>query len=172
MSPRRRPNAWWGFGLAVLMVLVWGIGWGVFTHIRMDAYISGVIPVGQSWTDTRTGTSYTVAQTEVHKRIERGSTANTAPDGAVYLLVKMERTDLVEDSTCGFDLIGPERRKWSPDFLSLPEQYPYCSNSDGVTTYWMSYLVPESLLPDLVGVTVHYMQLVHNPALALPAPSN
>ena len=169
----RRSRPWLGFGLAVLMVLVWGIGWGLFTHVRMDAYVSHVVPVGESWTDERTGTGYKVLATEVHKRIERGSSdAHTAPDGAVYLLVKMERDNLVEDSTCGFDLVGPDRMKWTTDSISLPDQYPYCSNTQAVKTYWMAYLVPEALLPDLLGVTVHYMQLVHNPALALPERSN
>lgn len=169
---RGRGSGWLGFWLAVVMVLVWGLGWGMFTHIRTDAYISHVIPVGDSWTDTRTGTSYKVLESEVHKRLERGKTdAYTAPDGAIYLLVKVEREHLVEDSTCSFDLIGPERMKWATESILLGDEYPNCSNKDAVRTYWMVYLVPEALLPDLLGVTVHYMQLRHNPALALPEPA-
>lgn len=169
--PSRRP--WLGFGLAVLMVLVWGIGWGVFTAVRTDAYVGGTIPVGQSWTDPSTNTSYRVVETETHQRIERNeSSAETAPDGAVFLLVHVVRENLVEDSVCYLDLIGPERMRWTTESISLPETYPYCSNKDAVTDYWLVYLVPERLVPDLVGITIHYTTWNHHPALALPPPGN
>ena len=168
----RLSKAWLGFGMAVLLVLVWGIGWGVFTHVRMDGYVSDVLPVGHIWTDPASGTTYEVLKTETHIRIERGTLSTSAPDGAVYLFVQMRRANLTETSLCSFNLVGPDRVMWSVDTGTLPEEYPFCSNRDQTTEYWMSYLIPESMLDQLVGVTHHYMQWRHNPALALPTPSN
>lgn len=164
-------RAWLGFCLALLLVVVWGVGWGVFTHVRMDAYVSHVVPVGQVWTDPGSGTTYRVLETQVSRRLERGSLSETAPDGAVFYYVKVQRDQLTEDSPCSFQLLGPERMLWSTDTSSLPEGYPHCSNTDQVKVFWMNYLIPESLVGELVGITIHYMQWEHNPALALPAPS-
>ncbi|MGA4670042.1 hypothetical protein ACPCG0_09635 [Propionibacteriaceae bacterium Y1923] len=171
MSRASRP--WIGFGLAVLLVLVWGIGWGLFTHVRTQAYVGGSVPAGQPWTDPLTGTTYTVVETETHKRIQRTeSTAEVAPDGAIFLLVHMTRVNVTEESVCYLDLIGPERMRWTAEVFGLPESYGRCSYEEASTDYWMTYVVPERLVDEVLGVTIHFTTWNHNPAMELPPPGN
>ncbi|MGD7732431.1 hypothetical protein ACQCX5_05640 [Propionibacteriaceae bacterium G57] len=169
--PARRWRHWIGFVVGLAVVLAWGIGWGVFVHVRMDAYVSHVVPVGQTWTDPHSGARYTVLEHQQHTSFERSSsTTSEAPQGATYVWVKFRLEGANEQSVCGLQLLGSHRMLWDSTFQNLPRDHESCKvDSDG--EFWLGYLVPTWAAEQLVGVTIHYMQFRHNPALALPPPS-
>lgn len=171
----RALKRWAPLALAVVICVVWGLGWGLFIHKRMEPYHASVVPKGTAWQSPE-GARYTVLASEQVTEVEGFDGVKKTPEGSVSVLVQVRVQNATADTGCVFDLLGSGRELWrySSDWVPRPadnrEKYPLCPPDDSrgaEFTYWASYLVPKDRVDGIVGLFKDTLTYRKNPALAI-----